>query len=153
MHHGLRPLRTKRVAKTSPLSLLARRENVNILFTRAQEVEEIQSSVFARFTNTQQYQILPQAFFRSHTFDNVSKHGKRLYRMLGIVVIPWNSIILQESKQVISVFLKTLSDFDRHLSLQIPMQEFFVEAIHGWKMLFQKMVFQPKAVYRFNHWS
>ena len=63
-------------------------EGVNVLFSRPEEIEEVQAHVFAGFADAQEDKVVADTFFRSDSFDNMPEGGEGFDSVLGVVVIP-----------------------------------------------------------------
>src|SRR5688572_17775277 len=81
---------------------------VHVFVTRAQKFPKINSVVTARLTNAEQNEILLQSGLGATTSKHASKPGKGFNGMLRRVVVPWDIIIIQESKKLVFVLLKSL---------------------------------------------
>jgi hypothetical protein len=49
---------------------------VNVLFSRPEEIEEVQAHVFTGFADAQEDKVVADAFFRSDSLDDPPERGK-----------------------------------------------------------------------------
>ncbi len=80
----------------------------NIVLPREEEVEKVQALVLACLAHAQQDQVLVDPLHRGEALNPPPQAGKRLDRMLGIVVVPGNPIVLEKGEEAASVFLEAL---------------------------------------------
>ena len=73
--------------------LLVCREGADVRFARTEKVQKVQPGVFARLAHTQQDEAFFNPLRRRKTFDGTTEPGKRLDRVLGVVVVPRNTIV------------------------------------------------------------
>jgi hypothetical protein len=71
------------------------RESVNVLFTGTEEIQKVHAHVFAGLAHTQENEVFFNSFRCRETFDDgTTESGECLYCMLGIIVVPRNTIML-----------------------------------------------------------
>jgi hypothetical protein len=58
------------------------------------EIQKVHTNVLAGLTDAQENQIVAEASFCSNSSDDVPELGEGFDRMLGIVVVPRNSVIV-----------------------------------------------------------
>src|SRR5436190_1755199 len=66
----------------------------NVLFAGPEKIKEVHPGVIARLADTEKYQMLPNCFCSPTALHNVPKASKCFYRVLGVVVIPRNTIVV-----------------------------------------------------------
>jgi hypothetical protein len=93
--------------------------SVDILLAGAQKLQEVHILVSARLRNTQKDEVLFNSGGCRRSFNNVPKRGKGLHRMFGVIVVPWHSVIAEESEELLPVFLKALPVLRGHLALPL----------------------------------
>ena len=71
--------------------------------------------------------------------------------MLRIVIVPRDTIIVEEGEKLPAVLLKTLLVMEGHFTLIITLGKLFVETLNERFMLSQKMRFQPKLINRLDY--
>jgi len=81
-------------------------ESFDVSFPGANELEEINPTIFAGLSNGEESEILLDAFFRRCSRDHLTQPGKRFDRVLGVVVVPRNSVAIEKREEPVSVFLK-----------------------------------------------
>src|SRR6267378_3645308 len=72
---------------------LPRREGDDVRFARTEKIQKVQPGVFARLAHTQQDEVFFNSRRRGKTFDGTAKPSKRFDRVLGVVVVPRNTIV------------------------------------------------------------
>jgi hypothetical protein len=92
---------------------------MDILLPGTQETQKVSANVLAGLTDTQENQIVTKAFLRSNSSDNVPERRKRFYRMLGIVVVPRDSIKFEKREQLALILFQALLKLRRCLTLQV----------------------------------
>jgi len=78
------------MGKPTPAPTL--REGVNVLFSRAEEIEEVQAHVFAGFADAQEDKVVANTFFRSDSLDDLPERGERFDGVLSVIVVPWYTV-------------------------------------------------------------
>jgi len=73
--------------------------------------------------------------------------------MLGIVVVPRNSIVFQKREKLITIPLEAIFTFQRRIALPIRFVEFAIKAFYFIQMFLQKVLFETVSVNSLNHWS
>jgi hypothetical protein len=76
---------------------------VNVLFSRPEEIEEVQAHVFTGFADAQEDKVVADAFFRSDSLDDPPERGKGFDGVLGVVVVPWYPVEDQKGKKLVCV--------------------------------------------------
>src|SRR3954463_6158106 len=71
--------------------------------------------------------------------------------MLGIIIVPRDTIMIEKCEKLFAVLLKTLFVVDCYCTLIITFRKFFVEMLNEALVLSQKMSFQPKSINCLNH--
>ena len=71
--------------------------------------------------------------------------------MLGVVVVPGDTVVFQERKQSVSVFLKSLLALGRGLALKFKFGKVFEKPIDRPQVLFQEVAFQAVPINAFHH--
>src|SRR6516165_330458 len=96
------------MAKPTPAPTL--REGVNVLFSRPEEIEEVQAHVFAAFADAQEDKVVADTFFRSDSFDNMPEGSEGFDGVLGVVVVPRYTIEDQKGKKLVAILLQPFLD-------------------------------------------
>src|SRR5262249_31487879 len=138
-------------ATPSSLSAPAVGEGVDVFLARTKEIQKVYTNVFAGWTVAQKNQIVAEAFFRSDSSDDLPERREGFDRMLGIVVVPWDSVIGENREQLVSVPFQTLLDLHRSLTLQVAFGEFPIESLHRREILLQKSAFQAVPIHSIDH--
>ena len=86
---------------------------MNVLFPGTEEIQKIQTAVFAGLADAQEDKVFLNSFRCRETFDGATKSGKRLDRVLGIVVVPRNAVMIQKSEQLVALRFQPSSAFHR----------------------------------------
>jgi hypothetical protein len=73
--------------------LLISGERAHVFFAGAQKIQKVQTRVFACLTDTQENQVLFNPLGRRETLDRFAESRKGFDRMLGIVVVPGDSVM------------------------------------------------------------
>ena len=102
----LRTLRLDRSMNPRPLAPLGKR--VNITFFRPEEIEKVDAPIFASFRHAQERQVLVDAFPRRRSGDHVAQPREGLDGVLGVVVVPWHAVVMQEREKRAAVLQKPL---------------------------------------------
>jgi hypothetical protein len=92
---------------------------IHVFVTRTQKVPKIYSSITACFTHAEQNKIILDASLRATTSKHASERREGFNSMLRRVVVPWNVIVLQESKKFLAIFLKSFFIADSDFRLKI----------------------------------
>src|SRR5260370_11834470 len=66
--------------------------------------------------------------------------------MFSVIVVPWHSVIAEESKEFLPILLKTLPALRGHLALPLSREEPLVEPLHIREVLPQEVVFQTTPI-------
>jgi len=80
-------------ARHNPSVRVFCRKSAQISFARTQKIQKVQPGVFARLAHTQQDEVFFNSLRRRKTFDGTAEPSKRFYCMLGVVVVPKNTIV------------------------------------------------------------
>src|SRR5215469_17055285 len=97
----------------------ASQKGVDILLAGTQELQEVHILVPACLRNTQKNEVFLNSRGRRRPFNDVPQRGKRLHRVLGVIVVPWHAVIVEKSKEFLAVLLKTLFALRRHVALPL----------------------------------
>jgi hypothetical protein len=81
---------------------------VNILFPRTEEIQKVHAHVFTGLADTQKRQVFFQALFSRASSNYVTEPRECFNRVLGVVVMPRNSVMAEERKKSIAVSFKPL---------------------------------------------
>src|SRR6516165_6328154 len=101
-------------------------------------MEEIEVSVFARLTQTQQNQIVAEAVYCCGTIDYAAKRREGFHGVFCIVVVPRNVVEIQKREHRIAVLLQPLDDFSRWFSRAKAAAQTLVETVHKDSVLSEK---------------
>ena len=74
--------------------LLPCREGDDVCFARTEKIQKVQAGVFARLAHTQQDEVFFNSLRRGKTFDGTAEPSERFDRVLGVVVVPRNTIVV-----------------------------------------------------------
>ena len=102
--------------RPSPAPAPAFREGVNVLLAGTEEIQKVHAHVFAGLADAQKRQIFLHSFRRCESVNDAPQPCERLYCMLGIVVIPRNTIVFKKREQPVSVLFQPLLALDCCLS-------------------------------------
>ena len=92
------------LAKTAkPTHAPTLRERANVLFSRPEEIEEVQAHVFAGFTDAQKDKVVADAFFRSDSVDDLPERSEGFDGMLSVVVVPRYAVKAQKRKELVEI--------------------------------------------------
>lgn len=81
---------------------------MNVLFSRPEEIEEVQAHVFTGFADDQKGKVVADALFRSDSLDDPPERGKVFDGVLGVVVVPWHSVEDQKGKELVAILFPTV---------------------------------------------
>src|SRR5262249_24258422 len=73
---------------TYPCTPPASQKGVDILLAGTQELQEVHILVPARLRDTQKNEVFLNSRGRRRPFNDVPQRGKRLHRVLGVIVVP-----------------------------------------------------------------
>src|SRR5712664_1713900 len=79
---------------------------------------------------------------------NISQFRKCLDCVLGVIVVPRNTIVAQESEQLVAISHESMSAFFRFIAVALKLSNLSVETIHIQLMFSQKTLFQTSLIYR-----
>src|SRR2546429_8213597 len=91
------------------------------------------------------------SFFRACSSNHIAKSSECFYSMLRIIIIPRNTIIIEECEKLVTIFSKTFFILYCYFTFIIPLVNLFVESFDENLMFFEQMFFQPKSVNGLNH--
>jgi len=91
------------MGKPTPAPTL--REGVNVLFSRAEEIEGVQAHVFAGFADAQEDKVVANTFFRSDSLDDLPERGEGFNGVLSVVVVSWYTVEDQKGKELVAILL------------------------------------------------
>src|SRR6266508_29738 len=100
----------------------------------------------ASFVNTKQNQIFLNSLFGKETIVCSSVHGKTLYSMLCVIVVPGNPIVVQKSKELRLVISESLLVFSHNLRCRLTEYKFTKESLHFHLMFSQFCLLQAMHV-------
>ena len=80
-----------------------------------------------RLTNAQKRKILTDAFLGTYSSDHLAERSKGFDGMLGIIIIPGDTIIIEECEKFALVLLKTLFVVNGYFTLIITLENILVE--------------------------
>src|SRR4029453_651375 len=83
--------------------------------------------------------------------DDVAERSKCFNRILRVIIIPRDTIIIEECEKLVMVLFKTLFIFDYYFTLIISTGQFFVETLNKDLMLSQEMTLQSELINCFNY--
>jgi hypothetical protein len=104
---------------------------VNVLFSRSEEIEEVQAHVFTGFADAQEDKVVADAFFRSDSFDDPPERGKRFDGVLGVVVVPWHSVEGQKGEELVAILFQPFLNLYCCFALQGCGRDLPIESIDG----------------------
>jgi hypothetical protein len=73
--------------------LLACREGDDVRFAGTEKIQKVQPGVFARLAHTQEDEVFFNSFRCRKTFDGTAEPSKSFDRVLGVVVVPRDTIV------------------------------------------------------------
>src|ERR1039458_197580 len=106
------------------------REGVNVLFSRPEEIEEVQAHVFASFADAQEDKVVANTFFRGDSLDDLPERGEGFDSVLSVVVVPWYTVKDQKRKELVAILLQPFLDLYGCLALQGHVRDLPIESIH-----------------------
>ena len=122
------------------------RENLDVLFTGTQKIQEIQALIYAGLTNAEENQVLSDAFLRCRACDYISQSGNSLHRMFSVIIIPGNAIVCEKREQLVAVSIKTLrAAYCRRTSV-ILVHDLAIKPSHRLQELSKEALFQTTMV-------
>src|SRR5262245_32699336 len=98
----------------------ADRKVVDVLGTRKQKIKKIDVFTFASLAEAQQDKKIVKTFFRGVPLNHAAKHGKCFHGMLCIVVVPWDTIEIQEREHCVTILLQAIDKFARGFTSAEP---------------------------------
>ena len=103
------------------------REGDDVRFARTEKIQKVQPGVLARLANTQEDEVFFNSRRRGKTFDGTAKPSKRFDRVLGVVVVPRNTIVAQKGEQFVSLFFQPILPFRRGRAREPLLRNLFVK--------------------------
>jgi hypothetical protein len=95
--------------------------------SRPQKFQKADPSISTSLLHTQQYQVLLNGLFRKIIEPARSVFRKRTNRMFCIIIVPWAIVVVQKSKQRVSILFKSLPPFLCKLGIAAYVNDVFVE--------------------------
>jgi len=137
-------------AKLSPAPTL--RESADVLFPGTEEIQKAHTHVFAGFAKAQQNQVVADALFGGDSPNDLAKRSEGFDGVLGIVVVPWYPVEVQEREELVSVLLQPLLELQRCFAVQGQFGNPPIKSIHSHQVLPQKAALQTVPINAFDHW-
>ena len=114
--HSRRRLSLRR---PSPSFGLPFREGVDILLTRAEEIEKVQTSVFAGLAHAEEHEIFLDSFLGRCTSNDLAQRREGFNCMLRVIVVPRHSIVAQKGEEFVTVLFKAFFAFQSGFTLVV----------------------------------
>ena len=95
--------------------------------SRPYKFQKADPPVSTSLLHTQQYQVLLNALFCKISEPARSVFRKRTNRMFCVIIVPWAIVVVQKSKQRVSVLDKSLPPFLCKLGIAAYVNDVFVE--------------------------
>jgi len=125
-------------------------EIINVPESGSKKIKETDVLVFAGFANAEKYQIFVYPLFCSRTLEHLAVPSERFYGMFGIVIVPRDVIVVQESEQGSAILFEAICDLLRSLTRNDIGTEALVKTINREPVLTQKSCLETMMIYSFH---